>query len=383
MTGPVTRQAVAAVTAILLSGVGGCAASTPSPAPAPAPARSVAEAAPVFRYETDWMKVPTQWAVGDISAVAVDSADHVWILHRPRSLAPELRSRAAPPVMEFDSEGNFLRAWGGEGAVYDWPANEHSLFVDARNRVWISGNSRADGAGDDAILAFTADGAFLRQIGRENGSGGDQDTANVDAAADLYVDADRHDLYVADGYGNRRVIVFDSETGAFKRMWGAYGARPPVDAGQTPAPAPSRAQGDGAAVFGSVHGVELSRDGLVYVSDRASQRVQVFDRDGHYKAQVFVDRDLPSPQTASGLALSADPTQRWLFVVDFGNSRIVAFNRKTLTQVATYGGQGAEPGQFQAPHLMATDSRGVLYVAEVRGHRVQRLTPQPALETRR
>jgi hypothetical protein len=350
-------------------------------------ASSVAQAAvrgarpPAFTYDVDWLKVPSQWLVGDISAVAVDASDNVWILHRPRTLAADQRSRAAPPVMEFDRTGKFLRGWGGEGAGYDWPANEHSLFVDGRNRVWLSGNSRAAGAADNAILVFTADGKFIRQIGKQNASRGDLDTANVNAVADLYVDMARHDLYAADGYGNHRVIVFDSETGAFKRMWGAFGApppsTPPAPAGPAmkPAGAPDQT-GDGARTFGSVHGVELARDGLLYVSDRDSQRLQVFDRSGRYKAQAFVDRDAPSRQTASGLALSPDKAQRWLYVIDLGNNQIVVFDRKTLKPAATYGGPGSAPGQFRAPHLMAMDSKGVLYVAEVQNRRVQRLLPK-------
>jgi hypothetical protein len=370
-----SRSSKLSVLAVALIGLLATGAAAQSPV-----GRAPDVSAPAFAYDTNWMKVPQQWVLGDISAVAVDAADHVWLLHRPRSLAPEQRANSAPPVMEFDREGLFLRGWGGEGAGYDWPANEHSLFVDALNRVWISGNSRAEGSGDDAILAFTADGQFIRQIGNENASQGDRDTANVKAVADLYIDTDRHEVYAADGYGNRRIIVFDSETGAFKRMWGAYGAAPPATGPAGPAlsitaPVPVDAEGEGAAEFGTVHGVEVSRDGLVYVSDRLSQRVQIFDRDGGYKGQVLVDRDLPSPQTASGLALSSDWEQRWLFVIDFGNSRIVAFDRKTLVQVATYGGPGRAAGEFLAPHLMAIDSHGVLYVAEVQGRRVQRLTP--------
>jgi DNA-binding beta-propeller fold protein YncE len=125
--------------------------------------------------------------------------------------------------------------------------------------------------------------------------------------------------------------------------------------------------------------VELSRDGLVYVSDRDSQRVQVFDRAGRYKAQVFVHRNAASRQTASGLGLSADRDQRWLYVLDFGNGQMEIFDRKTLAPVGDIGGPkpGAAPGEFTGPHLMAVNSKGVIYVAEVQGRRVQRLTPKP------
>lgn len=339
-----------------------------------------APAAPAFEYQLDWLQVPAQYRLGEIAAVAVDTADNVWILQRPRSVPAADRDKAAPAVLAFDSTGKFIRAFGGPGEGYEWPTNEHSLFVDSKNRVWLSGNSAGRPA-DHTILAFSAEGQFLRQIGRQSASQGDGDTVNVNRVADIYVDAERNELYAADGYGNRRIVVFDTETGVFKRMWGAFGAAPPTTPMGPPLPAlrpPGIAdqEGKGSLEFRSVHGVELSRDGLVYVSDRDHQRVQVFDRMGRYKTQAFVHRNARSRQTAGGLALSPDRDQRWLYVADFGNSQVVVFDRKTLKEVATYGGLGTAPGQFNGPHLMATDSKGVLYVAEVVGRRLQRLTPK-------
>ena len=348
----------------------------------PSMAQPPAAKAPSFSYDLNWMKVPSQYVVGDISAVAVDSHDNIWVLHRPRTLPVDQRAKAAPPVMEFDRTGKFIRAWGGPGEPFEWPTNEHSLYVDAQDRVWIAGSDRTAGKGDDMVLAFTAAGKFIRQIGRRGANGGDQDVANVYAPADLYVDTLRHELYVADGYGNRRLIVFDTETGAFKRMWGAFGGTPPFTPKDPPTPTTRQPgdpdqTGEGSVEFSSVHGVELSKDGLVYVSDRDSQRVQVFDREGVYRGQVFIDRQAQSRQTASGLALSADPGQRWLYVADWGNHDIVVVDRKALTVAGSFGSRGTQPGQFIGPHLMATDSKGVLYVAEVQGRRLQRLTPKP------
>ncbi len=335
--------------------------------------------APAFSYELDWLQVPAQYKLGEIASVAVDGADNVWILQRPRSLAAADRDKAAPAVLAFDSGGKFIRAFGGPGAGYEWPTNEHSLFVDAKNRVWLSGNSASAASPDNTILAFTAEGQFIRQIGKQSASKGDRDTENVNRVADIYVDTARNELYAADGYGNRRVIVFDTETGAFKRMWGAFGSAPPATPPGPPLPAtrpPGIAdqEGKGALEFRSVHGVEVSKDGLVYVSDRDHQRVQVFDRMGRYRTQVFVHRNAPSRQTAGGLALS--PDQRWLYVVDFGNAQLVVFDRATLKEVASIGSSGTAPGQFVGPHLIATDSKGVVYVAEVLGRRLQRLVPK-------
>lgn len=336
-------------------------------------------AAPQFRADTGWLKLPPMMKLGEITAVAVDSHDQLWVLHRPRSLSKEDAANAAPPVLLFDAQGKYLRGFGGPSAAYEWPIVEHSIAVDRRGRVWIAGNSRTDPAGgDDMLLEFDNDGRFLRQIGKRGASKGDLDTANLHAPADIFVDDAAHETYVADGYVNRRVIVFDSETGAFKRMWSAFGKPPPAE----PAP-PLRAvgapfapeTGEGPQGFSGVHGVELSRDGLVYVSDRNNQRIQVFTKAGRYLKQGFVDRNMASPQSASGLAFSPDAKQRWLYVADWGNSAVLVLDRATLKTVTTIGGKGDAPGEFTGPHLIATDSKCVLYVAEVQGRRMQRLVP--------
>lgn len=343
------------------------------------PAASAQTGGPDFTFDTNWMQVPAQYVLGDVSAVAVDRFDNVWVLHRPRTIAAEQRAKAAPAVLQFDSGGNFIRAWGGPGEGYDWPANEHSLFVDDKDRVWLSGSSRASGASDDAILAFTPEGKFIRQIGRENASKGDLDTENVKSVADIYVDTRRNELYAADGYGNRRVVVFDTETGKFKRMWGAFGAAPPstpfppAPPATRPAGAPDQT-GEGAAEFRSVHGIELAKDGTLYVSDRDSQRVQVFNRNGRYMTQVFINRNANSRVTSSGLGLS--PDQRWLYVVDFGNCHVEVLERKTLRAVKSFGECGAGAGQFNGAHLMGVNSKGVVYVSETLARRVHRLTPK-------
>jgi DNA-binding beta-propeller fold protein YncE len=349
---------------------------------APAPPPMAAIHAPRFAVEIEWLKMPADLAYGEVAAVDVDKKDQLWVLQRPRTAKPGPGQRAAPPIMIFDRRGVYLRGFGGPGTGYDWPANEHSLAVDALGRAWITGNGRADPkSADDMLLTFDSAGRFLRQIGRPGGTRGDRDVENLSAPADVFVDLGHREVYVADGYGNRRAIVFDSETGGFKRMWSAFGAVPP------PVPAPAMREagkaftpetGKGPAGFNGVHGIELSRDGLVYVSDRNNQRVQVFTRAGRYLRQAFIDRNQASPQTASGMAFSADPAQRFLYVADFGNSKVVILDRRTLKPVGEIGGKGDAPGQFLGPHLMATDSQGNLYVAEVPGRRLQRFTLQAA-----
>lgn len=333
---------------------------------------------PAFKPDPGWMKLPNGMATGEISAVAVDGRDHVWVLQRPKTVAEADRAHAAPPVLHFGPDGRYIGGFGGPGAGYDWPTNEHSLAVDAKGRVWIAGSYRAGADSDDMLLAFTDTGTFIRQIGRRGGSKGDLDTGNMKAPADIFVDGSAPDVYVADGYGNRRVIVYDSENGAFQRMWSAFGKPPPVEpapASRTIGAAFTPETGDGPQGFNGVHGVKVSRDGLVYVSDRNNQRIQVFTRDGRYLSQGFVHRNQASPQTASGLAFSADPAQRYLYVADWGNSELLVLDRKSLRTLGEIGGKGTAPGQFLGPHLIATDSKGNLYVAEVQGRRLQRLVP--------
>jgi hypothetical protein len=333
---------------------------------------------PHFRAENDWLKLPNGWILGDVSAVTLDKAGHVWVLHRPRTLAPADRARAAPPVLEFLADGTYLKGFGGDGAGYDWPLNEHSIAVDGRGHVWITGNSLAPGKADDALLEFDGDGHFLRQMGGRGTSKGDADVTSLDAAADLFVDDAAHEIYIADGYGNRRIIVFDSETGRFKRMWSAFGAPPPAD----PAPKPrtpgapfSPETGEGPQGFNTVHAVEISHDGLVYVADRSNQRVQVFTKAGRYLRQAFVDRNEASPATASSIAFSPDAKQRYLYVADLGNSKLVVFDRARLVPIGSIGSKGDAPGQFITPHLIASGRDGTIYVADPLGRRLTRLIP--------
>jgi DNA-binding beta-propeller fold protein YncE len=336
---------------------------------------------PRFAVDANWLKVPGQWILGIVSSTAVDSQDHVWVLQRPRTLAENERARAAPPVLEFDASGNFIQAWGGPAQRYEWPASEHGIYVDHRGFVWIGGQGE-----EDQLLKFTRDGTFVMQIGRGGRKKTNTDTQNLWKPADVFVHRKTDELFVADGYGNKRIIVFDANTGAFKRMWGAFGNLPKDDpsAGPEP-PAPVDEGPDGPPQFGNpVHAVKVSNDGLVYVGDRGGRRVQVFTVDGKYVTQVFIGRECHAPDcgngtTAAGVAFSPDAEQRFLYVANRSQAQVMVFNRKTLEFLDSFGRWGSEPGQFGTLHHLSVDSKGNLYTAEVSplkpvNRRVQKFT---------
>jgi DNA-binding beta-propeller fold protein YncE len=211
------------------------------PAPALAQERVQAKAAlPQFQVDPFWPKpLPNNWILGQVSGIAVDRFDRIWVVHRPGTLNErELAAAqtpptakccfAAPPVLVFDQSGNLLRAWGGPGQGYEWPQSEHGVFIDDNDFVWLAGNGKLDGQ----LLKFTMDGKFALQVGKSGPIRGSNDTTALGSPADVAVDVEAKEVYAADGYTNRRVVVFDSE-GAYKPHWGAYGNKPSDD--KTPA----------------------------------------------------------------------------------------------------------------------------------------------------
>ncbi len=337
--------------------------------------------APAYQVDPFWPNLPDEWTLGQVAGIAVDSRDHVWILQRPWSLQSDelavntgaVCCRPAPPVLEFTPDGEFVQGWGGEGDGYEWPADEHGIHVDHLDNVWISsaGGPRLGQRTENHLLKFSRDGTFLLQIGRRGESGGSLDPLNLNNAADMYVHPATNELFVADGYVNRRVIVFDADTGEYRRMWGAYGDVPDDEAPNRPA-----LEGPPSRHFNTVHGIRVSRDGLVYVADRRNNRVQVFELDGTYVTEVFVERPTELLGTAFSVAFSEDPEERWLFVADAGNGRIHILDRASLEVVGGFGRIGRYAGQFVFLHNVAVDSRGNVYTAEVGGgRRAQKFVP--------
>jgi hypothetical protein len=317
-------------------------------------------ALPTFEVDRAWPKVPPQWKLGDPSSIAIDAQDRAWVLHRPRTLEPEDAAKAAPPVIVFDAAGNFVKAWGGDGPGYEWPQREHGIHIDYQGFVWLGGNNCPTNGlpglqpvADDQLLKFTQDGAFVLQIGKSNQSTGNADTRNVHRAADAWVHQPTSELFVADGYGNHRVAVFDAETGAFKRMWGAFGNRP-VDDDHCEAVTPTSFSDPGPQQLSIVHAIRVAKDGTVYVADREYRRVQVFTGDGRFLKQIVHS----SEPFARDLALSPDADQQFLYVG--GGKGVFIFDRRTLEMLGTI----APPGIIGPGHQIATDSKGNLYIAQ-------------------
>jgi hypothetical protein len=369
-----------AVGVIVVAIAAACTAEAPAPAAAsdvpPAAAAGAAEA-PDFEVDPLWPKpLPNHWVLGSTIGVSIDDQDHIWIIHRPGSVDDNFKAAAltpplgrcctpAPPVLEFDADGNLLRSWGGPGAGYEWPISNHGLTVDHKGNVWIGGN---DEGKDTQVLKFTRDGKFLLQIGKQGVHNGSNDIEHLWRAAKIVVDPPTNEVYVADGYGNRRVIVFDADTGTYKRHWGAYGAKPDdADIGDYDPAAPPAKQ------FRTVHCVIVSKDRLVYVCDRVNNRVQVFRTDGTFVKEAFFEPKTLRSGSVWDMAFSRDPQETYIYQVDGVNEEVRVLRRDTLEVLTTFGDGGRQPGQFYGVHNVAVDSKGNLYTTETyNGARLQR-----------
>jgi len=356
--------------------------------------------APRFEVDPMWPKpLPNHWLLGMTIGVSVDAQDHIWIIHRGGSLermenyaaanppASECCS-AAPPVLEFDEEGNLIGHWGGPGQGYDWPVSNHGITVDYKGNVWIGGNGRGTqvapptqaaaanesqpGGGpfnDNMVLKFTQDGKFLMQIGHPGQSKGSNDIENLKGPAKMFVDQAANELYVADGYGNHRIIVYDADTGKYKRHWGAYGHKPDdTSLGPYNPDAPPAQQ-----FRNPVHCTELANDGLLYVCDRVNDRIQVFKKDGTFVKEVIIAKRTLGDGSVWDIAFSKDPQQKYIFLADGSNEKVYIIVRDTLEILTSFGDGGRQPGEFYAVHSIAADSKGNIFTTETyRGQRVQK-----------
>jgi DNA-binding beta-propeller fold protein YncE len=341
---------------------------------------------PMFRVDPFWPKpLSNNWLIGQVSGVAVDSKNHIWIIHRPESLGADeavqigkpatgLPYVPAPPIIEFDAEGKVVQAWGGPGEGFEWPDRPHGIFVDYEDKVWIGGS----GPDDHQVLKFRPDGTFLLQIGKAGKTGGSNDTILLGSPADIDVDAITNEVYIADGYLNRRIIIFDANSGEYMRHWGAYGKRPddspqdPYDPNMPPA-----------QQYGSpLHAVRISNDGLVYVCDRRNDRIQVFQKDGTFVQEGIIARNSLGNGSAWDVDFSPDPQQTYIYLTDGTNQCVWLLHRDNLKVTGHFGRIGRYAGQFIWLHSLAVDSGGNIYTTEVHtGKRVQKFIYQATHST--
>ena len=323
--------------------------------------------------------LPDRWLLGNVVGVATDSLDNVWIVHRPNS---QTGAAETPPVIAFDPDGAVVQSWGGPGDGYDWGTQTHGIYVDHEDNVWVGfggglpydPNARA--TTDNAlVLKFTPGGRFLLQIGDfGRGTEGSDSTTFLGQPTDVWVDAEADEVFISDGYTNRRVIVFGATTGEHRRHWGGYGDTPddtPTSRFSRGDPPPPQ--------FSTPHCVIGADDGLVYVCDRGNQRIQVFQKDGTFVGEALIDAALGAGVvggTPWDIAFSPDPEQRQLLVVDGGGHAVHVLERDSLEVVESFGRRGRWAGQFESPHNLALDSQGNVFVGEtLDGRRVQKFVP--------
>src|SRR5438093_11086830 len=354
--------------------------------------RAVAQGAakisiPRFEVDPTFPKpMPNHWYQGMSIGVGVDANDHVWIVHRPDSVnANEAAEDAktgtccskAPPILEFDQQGNLLRHWGGsDGDGYQWPASNHGITIDHKGNVWIGGN----GGGDGMVLTFTQDGKFLMMVGKKGVPVDSNSTDHFGQVAKIFVDAKENEAYISDGYGNKRVVVIDADTGKFKRYWGAYGNKPDdTNLGRYNPEAPPAQQ-----FRNPVHCAEVSVDRLVYVCDRVNDRIQVFTTEGKFVKENWYERRSLADGAVWDIAFSKDAQQKYIYLADGRNQKVHVIERQSLEELTSFGDGGRQPGQFFGAHSIAVDSKGNVYITETyEGKRVQRfmykgLGPVPA-----
>lgn len=385
------RLPTAGFRALMLLSVGLAATTTVSSRSANQ-ARSQGPEIPVFEYDPTWPKpLPNNWIYGNIGAMTLDSREHIWVIQRPGSTT-NLSERyglegigeccfPAPPVMEFDAAGSLLQSWGpihddkgqllgkqtwGPFPNVDWPLSEHGIYVDHKDTVWVDSQNPPS-----QVLRFTREGKFLMRIGKGEAKSSN-DTENLAGPTGIVVDPRTNEIYIADGYRNRRVIVFDADTGAYKRHWGAYGKRPPDGPqGGTPIEGPYdpkiRSQN-----FATVHCLMMSRDNLLYVCDRVNNRIQVFRTDGAYVNETVVAHSAGFG-AVHAIGFSPDPQQRFLYVADAANKKVRILQRSTLKELGSFGTGGRGGGQMLVIHAIAVDSKGNMYLGEtINNNRVQK-----------
>jgi DNA-binding beta-propeller fold protein YncE len=355
---------------------------------------------PKFALDQNWPKpLPNHWQIGAADGLFVDQHDLVWVANQSNKLggydlALEKGQgkccNMAPQIIAFDRAGNVVKSWNvsaGPGACQGYRCFDavHDVYVDHKDNVWIAGH----GDGDTHVVKFDYNGKFLLQIGgsQEKECCGNQDKENLGGGTGIAVWPATNEVFVTDGYVNRRVIVFDADTGKFKRMWGAYGHEPPVSVLSTKVlpgedtpkvvmatPDPVRKfEGEGPKEWSTVHGIAITPDGVVWIADRNGNRIQQFKIDGTFIREAFVSRETTAP-AGTVYNFSFSPDLKYVYVPDGSNKQVHILERESLKEVGTIGNCGGQmPGCFNHLHVASVDSAGNVYTGEAAsGARVQR-----------
>ena len=356
---------VIAMTAVLTLSLG---IWGPSPNHATAQSGQQADAGPKFQYEPLWPKpLPERWVTGNVSSVCVDAQDHLFTLNRGNLNQYEKNNaKAAPMVTEFDPAGNLVNSWGDKNVL---PEEEpHGCFIDYQNNIWIAGNQ------DGIVQKYTHDGSkLLLQIGTRGkfdtsdgtikGTAKNSSQVLLNKPSGIAVDPANGEVYISDGYGNRRIVVFDRE-GHFLRQWGRQGTVADADAGA------------GGAFLNVVHCVAISKDGLVYVCDRVANRIQVFDKMGNLKKNIVVEsysnpKRLTGPGSTCWAGFSPDQAQKYMYVGACGDGQVWVLDRASGKALSSFGRPGDQPGGFGTTHTLAVDSKGNIIVGDNFGRKIQ------------
>ncbi len=359
--------------------VAGCEDPDPGNPSSGAEGVALEEGIPVFEADPWWpAPLPENWIMAPVPGLAIDGQDRIWVTTAPDNLTDRevgavqdpptaLCCSPSPPILEFDTDGNLVSSWDRvEAAGDEWPAFPHGAFVDHNDYVWIGSFDQHQ------VLKFTREGEHVFTIGELDSVGGSDDPDRLGMPGDIWVHPETNEVFIADGYVNRRVVVYDGETGEYLRHWGAYGGEPDDDYEH-----PERgADAEPSEQFGTAHGIVGSDDGLLYVADRRNNRIQVFTMDGEFVEERLVAPETQQSGTAFDVALSADPDQAFLYLADGTNHRIWILRRDGLEILDHFGRGGRQAGQLIRPHHIVTDSDGNIYVTEAGTQRVQRFLLQ-------
>jgi hypothetical protein len=391
--------------ALLIASVLALAAGTASRAQVIAGQAVDENGAPQYRVDPFWPKpLPNRWSMQQVTGISVDSMDNVWFLNRGNAPqqneiggvgdpAPQLCCVRGPELIQLDQQGNVLTAWGGRGHP-SWPAGLQTVIADTKGFIWISGTQP-----QDSIIKYTRDGKVVWDFGHrpppeagmmpEN----NQETSFLVNKGRFQLDEVANELFIIQ---QKRVLVYDASTGAYKRGWGGHGM-PLSEVTNDPIPGYKWTGGpppEERNFVPELHFIEISRDRRVYVGERGQNRIQVFTTEGKWLQDIMVSPNTPargcggvasvkgSPcGTMYKMAISKDPQQKYLFVADGHNFVIWMVDRQSGKTLGHFAGNGRLAGQLHFPNAVATDSRGNVYTGEVdTGKRIQKFAPVMAAQ---